>query len=220
MDFNTPFLPQALNLMLLGLMLLSTLWIALKIQWHRLIEEQRLHIWIFTVYFLCLMWILRASLESGVNVHLLGTTLIALMFGWRLAVLGISVVCAAVSWWGNIAYENLSVAIFVNAYFSVSFSYFIFLVVEAVLPRNVYIYLFISSFFGAALTFILTGTLSAIVLGYFQVYEWKYLWEMYLPFYYLLSFGEAFTTCGLVTMLIVYYPKWVYSFRDERYLNH
>ena len=219
MDFNTPFVPQTVNYFLLVIVSVILLFIASRVPWQRLIEQKRLHIWILTIFFLSLIWNLRASLDSGVNIHLLGTTLMALMFGWRLGVLAMSLVCIAACLWGNISLDNLGMAIIINAFFSITVCYFIFLLVEACLPRNVYIYLFVSSFFGAALTFILTGSLSALVLGFFQVYEWNYLFNMYLPFYYLLSFAEAFTTCGLITLLIVYYPQWVYSFRDERYLN-
>ena len=65
----------------------------------------------------------------------------------------------------------------------------------------------------------ITGTVSALLLASHPAYDWRSLAQEYLPYYYLMSFAEAFVTCGLITLFVVYRPHWVYSFRDERYLK-
>ncbi|MBL1142951.1 MAG: hypothetical protein HND53_13060 [Proteobacteria bacterium] len=190
-----------------------------RISWFKTYRAGILNIWMLTVFFIALLWMMRASLDSGLNIHLSGAMLMALMFGWRLGVLGMSLVCVLISLWGNSLTSNLGISFLVYAYFSISFCYLIFMIVEASLPRNVYVYLFISSFFGAAINLIMTCTVSLFVLGWQNILPWSVLFNDYMPFYSLMSFAEAFMTCGLVTILIVYRPEWVYTFRDERYLN-
>ncbi len=87
------------------------------------------------------------------------------------------------------------------------------------MPRHLFIYLFLSAFFGSAINFIIVGTVSALLLAIFGAYDWHMLVYEFLPYYYLLGFAEAFITCGLITVFVVYRPKWVFSFRDERYLK-
>lgn len=161
---------------------------------------------------------LRASLPSGLNAHLLGTMLITLMLGWRLGVLAMTLVCLLVSLWGNSPLVNLGVTVLINAYLAVSICYLFFLVIEALLPRHLFIYLLLSAFFGSAINFIIVGTVSVLLLALFHAYDWHMLTHEFLPYYYLLSFAEAFISCGLITVFVVYRPEWVYSFRDERYL--
>ena len=162
---------------------------------------------------------IRADIGDEYNIHLLGAMLFALMFGWQLGVLGIALVSLLVCLWGNMLWINLPLAILINAIFAVSISYLIFLLIEYLLPHNLYIYLYLSAFFGSAICYSLAGTLSALSLWLLKAQSWYSLANEYLPFLYLFSFAESFLTCGLLTMFVVYKPGWVFSFRDERYLK-
>lgn len=182
------------------------------------LKKGYLNVWLMTIFILGLIWMIRASLPSGLNIHLLGSMLFTLMFGWRLGVLGMSLVCVLVSIWGNSLSENLGLSVIINAWFAVTFCYGCFLIIENVLPRNFFIYIFITSFLCSSLSFIVVGSINVLVLGFAHAYPWAVLIEEYLPFYYLMSFAEGFLSCGLITLLVVYRPQWVYSFRDKRYL--
>ena len=219
MDYTFSFLPASL---IWGLNLLSlTLGIAVinRTDWKGVIKEGRHTVCLVSILFLSLIWMIRAGLDSGLNIHLSGGMLITLMFGWRLGILAMSLVCVCVSLWGNSLASHLGLAILINAYLSVSLCYLFFLLIEAFLPRNLYIYLYLSAFFGSALSFIIAGTVSALLLALYAAHDWRVLVNEYLPYYYLMSFAEAFVTCGLITLFVVYRPHWVYSFRDERYLK-
>jgi uncharacterized membrane protein len=39
-----------------------------------------------------------------------------------------------------------------------------------------------------------------------------------VPFYLLLGFSEAWLNGAAITLMVVYYPHWVGSFDDRRYL--
>ena len=219
MDLLSLIFPVSINWFCNLFTLLVSLYVISTISWSKTCHNNVLNIWLTTVFCIGLIWMMRATLQSGLNIHLSGAMLMTLMFGWRLGVLGMSLICVLVSLWGDNMPENLGMTVFINAYISISLCYLFFLIIEALLPRNLYIYLFVTAFFGAIITFSITGTVSALVLVMFNIFPWSVLLNEYLPFYYLMSFAEAFTTCGLITLLIVYRPQWVYTFRDERYLS-
>ena len=219
MDYTFPFLPAPLSW---GLNLLSLAGVSAvigKTDWRGVIKARRHTVWFVSILCLSLIWMIRARLDSGLNIHLSGAMLITLMFGWRLGILAMTLVCVCVSLWGNSLASHLGLAVLINAGLSVSLCYLFFLLIEAFLPRNLYIYLYLSAFFGAALSFIITGTVSALLLARHPAHDWRALAHEYLPYYYPMRFAEAFVTCGLITLFVVYRPHWVYSFRDERYLQ-
>ena len=219
MDFLSLTIPAEISWFFNLSILLVSIYVISKINWSGIYNNNVLNIWITAAFCVGLIWMMRATLPSGLNIHFSGAMLMALMFGWRLGVIGMSLICVLVSLWGKSIPVNLGMSLFINAYLSVTLAYLFFLIVEAVLPRNLYIYLFITAFFGSAITFVITGTVSALLLVMFNIFPWTVLLDEYLPFYYLMGFAEAFTTCGLITLFIVYQPGWVYTFRDERYLG-
>ena len=218
MDFVSILMPTAISWFFNVTALLLSLYVISTIDWLEVYRNGVFNVWLVTVFCIGLLWMIRATLQTGLNIHLSGTMLLTLMFGWRLGVIGMSTICLLVSLWGNSLLENIGISVFITAYFSITICYLIFLTIEAFLPLNLYIYLFITSFFGAMINFIIAGTVSASILVILDKFPWSTLLEQYLPFYYLMSFAEAFMTCGLITLMIVYRPQWVYTFRDKRYL--
>ncbi len=219
MDFTFQFLPAALVWISALVSIVVLALIALRVDWQKNRSKGVLTLWFVSIFFLAVGWMIRADIGDEYNIHLLGIMLFALMFGWRLGVLGMAIVCMLVCLWGNMFWANLPLAILINALFGVSFSYLIFLLIEYMLPHNLYIYLYLSAFFGSAIAYSLTGTVSVFFLWWLDVQTWSTLMNEYLPFLYLMSFSESFLTCGLLTMFVVYKPEWVFSFRDERYLR-
>jgi uncharacterized membrane protein len=89
--------------------------------------------------------------------------------------------------------------------------------VQRRLPNHVFVYVFVTAFFGGALTALLSQVARAVML-----------WSMdgatlavdnYLIAAPLMMFGEAFFTGGTLAILVVYRPQWVASFDDARYLR-
>ena len=179
----------------------------------------RFNQWLWSIFFLSLVWFMRASMESGINIHLSGAMLMTLMFGWRMGFLGMCMVNVATGYFNDALFINLGVSILLNALLPVTLSYFIFLLLEAKLPRHFFIYIYGSAFFGSWVMSAVTGFVIAMVLAVFGVFELSMLVDNYLPFHFLLGFSEAFLTAGLITVFVVYRPSWVFSFRDKRYLE-
>jgi uncharacterized membrane protein len=169
---------------------------------------------------LLLLWQVQAGVAPGQDLHLLGATALSLMFGWSLAVIALSVVLLATS-----LLDGQWLAFPLNALIMVampvSVSYGVRWLAEHYLPSHFFIYVFVGAFLGGAVSMASVGLLSTLVLGLSHAYPLDYLLENYAPFYILFVFPEAFISGALITLFVVYRPRWVRTFDDERYLkNH
>jgi uncharacterized membrane protein len=203
----------------LALVWLWCLWTA---PWKRLADSGQLHVWLGTIVILILMWSMKAGVRPGLNMHLLGATMFTLMFGRQLAIVGLSVVLAAITlnsadsgsigWWPYALNALMMIAV------PVSIAWGILRAVERWLPSHFFVYIFVASFFGAALNTVLTGLVATLLLGMTDVYPMDMLFGDFFLSYILLAFAEAWLTGAAVTLMVVYYPDWVGTFDDRRYL--
>jgi len=88
---------------------------------------------------------------------------------------------------------------------------------SALFTAQLFVYLLLNGFFGASLAMIwVQFGATGILLGLSDL-SWAYLKQYYLPFGLMLSFPEGFITGAFLTMLVLFQPQWVYTFRDEVY---
>ena len=73
------------------------LWCIRLAPWQRLRQEGQINAWLGAIVVLVLMWSMKAGVKPGLALHLLGVTTLTLMFGRALAILGFSLVLAAVT---------------------------------------------------------------------------------------------------------------------------
>jgi uncharacterized membrane protein len=159
------------------------------------------------------------GLPSGLGLHLLGATVVCLMFGPRLAQLAHYLVVVLVTVLGMAGADAYPANALLTAALPVWVSYGILRAAERWLPANMFIYIFVAGFLagGAALAAsALVTAASHLVLG---TYPPRLIIEDFLPFALLLSWGEAFLSGMLTAMMVVYHPGWVSSFDDARYLR-
>ena len=194
----------------------------------RLRQDGQLSVWLGTIVVLVLVWSMRAGVMPGQVLHLLGATLVTLMFGPCLGVLALTIVAAAVNL--NVLWQGGELAHWaqhwqafgLNGLVTVAFPVMVAELVrrsaERWLPANFFVYVFVVVFFGAGLTAVSTGTLSSILMWLGGVYPVAKLVDEYLLYFILLGFSEAWLNGAVITLMIVYFPGWVSSFDDERYL--
>lgn len=193
------------------------LWCLRHLPWHRLRESGFQNLWLGTVVVLAVLWSLRAGVRPGLNFHLLGATAAMLMFGPELAILALSAVLAAVSFNSHLSWTAYGLNALVMVVLPVLVSFTLLNLVERFLPQQFFVYVFVSTFFGAALTILSTGLVSTLVLMA-GPYTGDYLFSQYFPYFILLAFSESFLTGMLITIMVVYRPEWVSTFDDRRYL--
>lgn len=212
----------------LPLYLLMLGWALRTAPWRLLSGDARrpglINVWMGALVVLVLMWSMKAGVKPGLDLHFLGATALTLMFGRQLAVIGLSIVLAAVTFNASLrgvhGWEAFALNALVLAAFPVFVAHAILRMVERWLPANFFIYIFFAAFFGAGLTVVATGGLAGLLLWASGAYTADLLWSDYLPFYVLLGFAESWLNGAALTLMVVYYPRWVTSFDDRRYLWH
>ena len=222
MNFPDALFPQAWALGAWFPLLAAWLWCFLKAPWRRLADSGQLNVWLGTVVLLILVWSMKAGVKPGLNMHLLGATMLTLMFGRELAVIGFSLVLAGVTlnneMLGRAGWDAYALNAVVLAVFPPLLADAIRQAVDRWLPGNFFIYVFVTAFFGSALTVAGTGLLACALLWAAGVYPAPTLLDDYLPYYFLLGFAEAWLNGALITVMLVYLPHWVGTFDDRRYL--
>jgi uncharacterized membrane protein len=197
---------------------LTWLWCLRTAPWRRLADSGQLNVWLGVVVVLTLLWSMKAGVKPGLNLHLLGATAFTLMFGRQLAIVGLSIVMAAVTLNGAAGWEAYGLNVLVTAVFPCFAAGLLLKIVLRYLPPNFFCYIFCAAFFGAAVAVVSTGLLSTIVLWLAGVYSADMLFEEYFPYFALIGFAEAWLNGAAITLMVVYRPSWVDSFDDRFYL--
>jgi uncharacterized membrane protein len=187
--------------------------------WRRLKVRTDLNVFLAACVFLLLLWQLRAGVQPGLNFHLLGATLLTLMFGPWFALLGLSgiliLTTAYHGGWVALPWNMLLMAVM-----PVSIAWGIYRFVDRRLPNHFFVYIFLNAFIGTALTVIALGGASTAFFYLVDAYPLGYLLNEYLPYFLLLMWSEAFSTGMAMTVLVVYKPQWVSTFDDLRYIRN
>lgn len=203
-------------------MTLIWLWCLRTAPWKRLADSRQLNVWLGAIVVLMLMWSMKAGFRPGLNMHLLGATALTLMFGRQLAIIGLTVVLAAVTFNsaanGSIGWLTFALNAWAMIAVPVFIAWAILRAVERWLPAHFFIYIFVATFFGAAVNTVLTGFLATLLLGVAGVYPMGMLFGDFFLSYVLLGFAEAWLNGGAITLMVVYFPHWVGTFDDRRYL--
>jgi len=167
------------------------------------------------------IWSIKAGFDDGLTLHLIGATLLTLMFGWAFAVISLSIVLAGVTLMGDAGWQVYPLNAVILIVLPVLISHGIYELADKKLPNHFFIYIFVNAFFGAAIAIGVVGIVSTSVLAMAESYTFSYLTYNYLVYYLLLVFPEAFLTGMLMTSFVLFFPKWVSTFDDNRYLkNH
>lgn len=198
-------------------------------QWWRLKDGHDLNVLLYSILAVFLLWLMNTDIKIGEAVsrptlHLLGATLLTLMFGWAFAVLAISLVIIVftllVAPAINDSLFSLPWNILITGVLPASLSYVIFRLVDHYLPNNYFIYIFLAAFLNAALALASVILMSATVHAISGTFSLQTLGDNYIPYGLILMFPEAFITGMMMSIFVVYRPQWVSTFDDSRYLRN
>lgn len=187
--------------------------------WRQLLDKSLSHAFLGTCVLLIVLWHITIRQFPGLNYHFLGAALLTLLFRWQLAFVAVNLVLLALIVSGEGHWQTLPINALTMGILPILASYGLYRLVETVLPKNLFIYIFINAFFGAALTILLAVGITAFVLISAGVYEYHHLQTYYFPFLPLMMFPESFLTGMLITLAVVFYPQWVLTFDDRKYLK-
>lgn len=181
-------------------------WSLARAGWSRLRASEQSHAFFGAVVAVALLWTIGSSV-GPVRFHLLGATLLYLMFGLPLALVGLTLAAMATSLATDHDWIAIAGRVLVAGALPAIVSHVVRRAAEARLPANFFIYVFVVGFLGGGLAML--ATVAAVGL---QSDAWTALALM-------LAFAEATLTGMLITLFVVYKPGWVCTFDDARYLR-
>jgi uncharacterized membrane protein len=216
---EAPAIPASLSWGTLAPVLICLLVAVRYAPWWRLAARDLQHVYLGAMVVVLLLWSMRAGLSTGLAIHLLGMTALTLMWGRALALVAAGGACLGLMLAGI---ENLSVIgleYLCAGMLPVLVSWQVLRLVERRLPGNLFVYLFVAVFAGAALATVSGSLLRAALLGLAGVHETGRLIQEYLALLPLFALPEALLNGFIMTLLVVYRPRWVLTFDDDRYLG-
>lgn len=206
-----------ITLLLYGLALL---WALARVSWVELLaDSRRQHLFYGSVFVLAVLWLVRREFDSGLTFHFIGLTAVTLLLDWQLAILAGALAQLALVALGVDDAAAMGANGLLRILLPVLVTVLILRGLERFRPTNLFLYIFISGFFAAALS------AAAVVLVGMGLLSWG--GQLSVPdtalefFGYLLlvMFPEAFINGTAVTGLVVFYPQWVETFDSDRYLQ-
>lgn len=193
-------------------------WALLRSPWSRLRVNEQSHVFLGALVAITMLWTIGGRVGPAIHVHLLGATILYLMFGLPLALVGMAVVAVATNVAAGGGWIAIAGRALVAGVLPVLVSHLALRAAEARLPANFFVYVFVAAFLGGAFA-MLCGTVAvagAIALARPAGTSFGDAWTAIAL---MLSFAEATLTGMLITLFVVYKPAWVATFRDETYLH-
>ena len=219
MELSGELFPAAW-LWIMGLLLLPVYWFALRwSHYARLQAESLFSPYFGSIVFLMLLWTLRTELQDGLYWHVSGMVFLTLMWGWSLALIGGFLALVGLTLAGLNDWSGMSPTLWLEVILPATITQVVLGLVRAYLPKHFFIYIFINAFFCGALVSVGQVFAASVLLWSAGVYEWSLLANEVLTILPLMLFPEAFINGTIITVAVGMRPQWVWSFRDEEYLE-
>jgi uncharacterized membrane protein len=201
------------------LFLVILLFAATKVPFKALLANSpNQHVYFGAMVCLLLLWGIKAGVSPGLGFHHLGATLFTLMFGWPLALFGLTIIMFV----SVIIQHNELISMGINGCLSIVVpvfcSYAVLKFSQKYLPDNFFVYIFVAAFFGAGIAVAASRLSSIALLSLVNAYPETKLIEESLLYTPLFMFPEMFVSGMLISIFVVYKPDWVTTFDDERYI--
>lgn len=183
-------------------------------------DGERRAVWVASLLVIGVVWSLRANFVPGLSMRFLLVTTLVMLHGWALAVLGALLVLALLSALGVADWASFGPNLLCTAIVPALFAGRLHELVHRHLPRNYFVYFFVSVFVGSALGWCVAALARALLLSWSgQPAMSAEVGEDFLALLPLMGFGEAFINGILVATAVVYRPRWVMSFDDRSYFD-
>jgi uncharacterized membrane protein len=193
-------------------------WALLRGSWSRLGVNEQSHVFLGALVAISLLWTIGGRVGPVVHFHLLGATILYLMFGLPLAIVGMTLVAVATTIAGGGDWMAIAGRALIAGVLPVLVSHLVLRAAEARLPANLFVYVFVAGFLGGAVAMLGAAVAVAGAIDLAQP-AGASLGDAWTATALMLAFAEATLTGMLITLFVVYKPAWVGTFRDEIYLK-
>ncbi len=165
------------------------------------------------------LWLFRAGIYEGLDVHFLWLTAMSLLLGLRWALLSAFIALLGITVLGKESWTMFGINGLLGICVPVVLSYLVYNFSFHKLPRHLFIYIFICAFIPGT---VMIATKMFLLGGYYYldgIHDWITVKDNYLALIPLMLFPEGMLNGMTMTLLIIYKPTWVYTFYDKFYLN-
>lgn len=187
--------------------------------WEKIRDAEALHVFFSATVMVTALWIMRGGIHAGLGFHLLGMTMLCLMFEWQFALFAASLVVIFTTWHGPAGWAAIGINALLMAALPILFTRIFLYLVQRRLPHNFFIYVFVNAFLAGALSILLTGVASGIVQYLAGAHQAGRISTDFLQILPMLMFGEGFLNGATMSLLVIYRPRWVATFHDRWYLR-
>jgi uncharacterized membrane protein len=187
--------------------------------WSRFGESEQVHVWYGAIFCVSVLWNMQATVGEGFRFHLLGIAALTLLAGPALALVGGAVVVGLQIAVRGGLWGNAGLAFVTMVALPAATAWLVLRVAERRLPPNLFVYVFAAAFFGAGLSLGVAGIAGAVALTLGGGRAAELVFGEYVPYLIYLAFGEATVSGMVLTLAVVYRPRWVATFDDARYIT-
>jgi len=119
------------------------LWAIYRAPWRILLQRDSSNILFASCVGVFIMWQLKVNIETGLSIHLLGATVLTLMFRWHTAIMAnaLFVLCMTLASSADMPAYALNALL--SGVLPITISYAIWRINEWYLPANYFVYIFI-----------------------------------------------------------------------------
>jgi uncharacterized membrane protein len=194
-------------------------WALYRAPWSILLQKDSSNILFATCAAVFLMWVLKVNIETGLSIHLLGSTILTLMFRWQVAVLANAAVVLGVTLATAADFQAFAMNAMIMGILPIFISYSIWRLSEWYLPANYFIYIFVAAFLSAGISILASGFASYLLLSSLPNNLLSEMLDEYLLIFIPIMYPEAFLTGAIISVFVIYKPEWISTFDDKRYLD-
>lgn len=187
--------------------------------WSKIFDNEAQHVYLGAIVALSLVWVMRGGIQEGLNFHLLGMTLLCLMFEWQFALVAASAIVAVTTTFASAGWTAYGFNVVLMGALPVIFTRVCLYLGQRWLPHNFYIYIFVNAFLVGGLSILLVGAVSAWIQYASDVQPTGTIFRNFVQILPLLMFGEGFINGGAMSLVVAYRPQWVATFHDHWYLK-
>lgn len=192
-------------------------WAALAARQSFLPSSAVQHAWFAAIVTVCLLWLLRVRSPVGLDFGVLGSALVALIFGRARAMLALVVALALYTLFESGSWQNFGVKAVVMAVFPVWLATSLQSIVVRRLPRNVFVFIIGNGLFVTLLATAATDLLM-LALGALETAASGSLPTDHIAYALLLAWGEALISGMLFSALVLFRPEAVLTYPLDLYL--
>lgn len=219
MNFSGQTFPFAVNILGYAAALAWLVWALWRLPWDRLRDNAFTHVYFGACVGALLLWSMQAGVPPMLHFHLLGVTVLTLMFGWRLAALAVTLILLGATFNGQGSWESFGVNLLAMGALPIALSATLLYLAQRRLPHNFFIYIYINAFLAAGVSILATSAIGVGLLWLTGAQTLAWLGYHYVPYFPLMVFSEAVLNGMVMTLLVTLRPQWVSSFDDNLYIN-